>query len=73
MNRSRSGLRCRALCNILTPKGLLPRNTEGVFRSQGRYLGRLVIFADWRNGMTGPVPPHEVAVFERPAAVLDAA
>jgi hypothetical protein len=73
MNRSRSGLRCRALCNIITSKGLLPRNTEGVFRSEGRHLGRPVIFADWGNGMKVPVPPHEIAVLELPATVLDAA
>lgn len=73
MNRSRSGLRCRTLCNIITSKGLLPRNTEGVFRSEGRHLGRAVIFADWGNGMKVPVPPHEVAIFEPSTAVLDAA
>ena len=73
MNRSRSGLRCRTLRNIITPKGLLPQNTEGVFRSEGRHLGRPVIFADWDNGMNVPVPPHEIAVLESPAAVLDAA
>jgi len=73
MNRSRSGLRCRTLRNIITSKGLLPRNTEGVFRSEGRHLGRSVIFADWENGMDVPVPPHEIAVLEPPAVVLDAA
>ena len=73
MNRSRSGLRCRTLRNIITPKGLLPRNTEGVFRSEGRHLGRPVIFADWDNGMSVPVPPHEIAVLEPPIAILDAA
>lgn len=73
MNRSRSGLRCRTLCNIITPKGLLPQNTEGVFRSEGRHMGRPVIFADWDNGMRGPVPPHEVAVLEATATVLSAA
>src|SRR5215204_3162886 len=54
MNRSRSGLRCRTLCNIITSKGLLPRNTEGVVRSEGSHLGRPVIFADWENGMDVP-------------------
>lgn len=75
MNRSRSGLRCRTLCNIVTPKGLLPQNTEGVFRSEGRHLGRPVIFADWENGMSVPVPPHEIAIIEPSptAAILDAA
>jgi hypothetical protein len=73
MNRSRSGLRCRTLCNIITSKGLLPRNTEGVFRSEGRHLGRPVIFADWENGMNVPVPPHEIAVLELAVTVLDAA
>ena len=73
MNRSRSGLRCRTLRNIITSKGLLPRNTEGVFRSEGRHLGRSVIFADWENGMNVPVPPHEIAVLEPSAVVLDAA
>jgi hypothetical protein len=73
MNRSRSGLRCRTLRNIITSKGLLPRNTEGVFRSEGRHMGRPVIFADWDNGMNVPVPPHEIAVLEPSVAVLDAA
>jgi hypothetical protein len=73
MTRSRSGLRCRTLRNIITAKGLLPRNTEGVLRSEGRHLGRPVFFADWENGMSVPVPPHEIAILEPSTAVLEAA
>jgi hypothetical protein len=73
MNRSRSGLRCRTLRNVITAKGLLPRNTEGVFRSEGTHLGRAVIFADWENGMSVPVPPHEVVILEPSTAILEAA
>jgi hypothetical protein len=36
-------------------------------------LGRAVIFAEWENGMSVPVPPHEIVVLEPTTAILEAA
>jgi len=64
MNHSRSGVRCRTLCNVITAKGLLPRDTQGILRYEITTLGRRVAVVDWDNGMRVAVPPHEIAVLK---------
>jgi hypothetical protein len=64
MNQSRSGVRCRTLCNVLTAKGLLPRDTQGVLRYEITTLGRHVAVVDWDNGLRAAVPPHAIAMLK---------
>jgi hypothetical protein len=64
MNQSRSGVRCRTLCNVVTAKGLLPRDTRGVLLYETNTLGRRVMVVDWDNGMRMAVPPHEIALLK---------
>jgi hypothetical protein len=62
------GRRCRTLRNVLTAKGIVPRDTRGTLRYEINDLGRHLVFADWDNGMSVPVPPHEIAVLPLPEA-----
>ena len=64
MNHSRAGVRCRTLCNVITAKGLLPRDTQGILLYEISTLGRRVVMVDWDNGMRMAVPPHEIAVLK---------
>jgi hypothetical protein len=64
MNQSRTGVRCRTLCNVITAKGLLPRDTQGILLYETNTLGRRVVVVDWDNGMRTAVPPHEIAVLK---------
>jgi hypothetical protein len=61
MNRLGSGSRCRTLRNVITAKGLLPRNTHGTIRYKPTTtLGRRLVYVDWDNGMSIAVPPYEI-------------
>ncbi len=64
VTHSRAGLRCRTLFNVLTAKGLLPRNTQGIWRSEYTTLGRRVVLVDWDNGLRVAVAPHEIAILK---------
>ncbi len=65
VNYSRVGLRCRTLFNVLTAKGLLPRGTQGTWRSEHTtLLGRRVVLVDWDNGLRVAVAPHEIAILK---------
>ena len=65
MNQSRAGVRCRTLCNVITAKGLLPRDTQGVLLYEEiSTLGRRVAMVEWDNGMRTTVPPYEIAVLK---------
>lgn len=69
MNQSRAGVRCRTLCNVITAKGLLPRDTQGILLYEEiSALGRRVVMVEWDNGMRTTVPPHEIAVL-KPAGI----
>ncbi|MEW6297056.1 MAG: hypothetical protein AB1671_04870 [Thermodesulfobacteriota bacterium] len=59
---ARTGARCRTLRNILTPKGILPRGSYGTLRYETTTFGRRVILVDWDQGLSVPVPPHEVEI-----------
>ncbi len=68
MNQSRAGVRCRTLCNVITAKGLLPRDTQGILLYEVSALGRRVVIVEWDNGIRTAVPPHEIAVL-KPAGI----
>jgi len=64
MNQARAGARCRTLCNVITAKGLLPRDTQGILLYEESTLGRRVVVVDWGNGTRTAVLPHEIAVLK---------
>ena len=64
MHQSRAGVRCRTLCNVITAKGLLLRDTQGTLLYEVSTLGRRVAVVDWDNGRRIAVPPHEIAVLK---------
>ena len=65
-NRSRIGARCRALCNVVTTKGLIKQDTCGIITEEKiNLLGHSRLHVDWENGVSAAVPPYSVEVFKQ--------
>lgn len=71
VNYARTGARCRTLRNVITSKGILPRDSYGTLRYETTLFGRWVLLVDWDHGLTVPVPPHELEVCSHKALQSD--
>lgn len=58
----RSGARCRTLRNVITAKGIVPRDSYGTLRYEANPFGRFLVFVDWDEGKSVPVPSYELDV-----------
>jgi hypothetical protein len=59
--QTRAGLRCHTLRNIITEKGIIPRDTHGTIRYE-TFVGRRWVFVDWDSGLSTAAPPYELEV-----------
>jgi hypothetical protein len=61
-SQTRAGMRCHTLRNIITAKGIVPRDTHGTIRGEVNNLGRYLVLVDWDSGLSVAVPPYELVV-----------
>jgi len=62
IDRTRAGMRCRAIRFVRTVEGDLAKDAYGTIRYEIENLGRLLVLVEWDRGFTVPVFPHEIAV-----------
>lgn len=67
LDRSRTGMRCRARRQITTVEGIVPPNSQGTIRYEMENLDRQLIIVAWDNGIETPAFPHEIEVLEEQA------
>ena len=67
-NHVRAGARCRTLRNVITAKGIVPRDSYGTLRYEANAFGRFLVFVDWDEGKSVPVPPYELDVRKHDSA-----
>ncbi|MCS6927795.1 MAG: hypothetical protein NZ578_18035 [Candidatus Binatia bacterium] len=62
VNRSRAGMRCRAIRLIRTVKGDFPKGSWGTVCYEMDNLGRHLVLVAWDKGITVPVFPDEIEI-----------
>lgn len=62
IDRSKTGMRCRAIRLIRTVKGDFPKDTWGTVCYEMENLGRQLVLVAWDRGATVPVFPDEIEI-----------
>lgn len=62
IDRSRAGMRCRAIRLIRTVKGDFPKGSWGTVCYEMDNLGRHLVLVAWDKGPTVPVFPDEIEI-----------
>jgi hypothetical protein len=68
IDRSRAGMRCRAIRLIRTVKGDFPKGTWGTVCYEMENLERRLVLVAWDTGATVPVFPDEIEILSCAAA-----
>jgi hypothetical protein len=64
IDRTRTGKRCRAVRFVRTVEGDLFRDARGTVSYEIENLDRQLVLVRWDKGVTVPVFPHEIEIFE---------
>ena len=62
IDTSLTGIRCRAMREVRSHRGLIRRSTEGTIRHDMDNLGRRLISVQWDSGGTDYVFPSEIEI-----------
>jgi hypothetical protein len=65
IDTSLTGIRCRAMREVRSHRGLIRRSTEGTIRHDMDNLGRRLISVQWDGGVTDYVFPSEIEIIAR--------
>ncbi len=69
VDRTHTGLRCRAVRHISTRDGLLRRGTYGTIRYEMDNVDRRLVFVDWDNDMNVLVFAEEIEILRQPESL----
>jgi hypothetical protein len=64
VDMTRTGIRCRAIREVRSHRGVVKRFTEGTIRHQIDSFGRHLICVEWDSGITAYVFPFEIEIID---------